>query len=90
MIEKKGLGVSNGYSKAKAFVLKKAKIEIEHRYVTDVDAEMKRLDAAIEKSIKQIEKLRDESIKRIGEKNAEIFDAHLMMITDETFRDRIK
>ena len=90
MIEKKGLGVSNGYSKAKAFVLKKAKIEIEHRYVSDVDAEMERVDAAIEKSIKQIETLRDESVKRIGEKNAEIFDAHLMMITDETFRDRIK
>lgn len=90
MIEKKGLGVSNGYSKAKAFVLKKVKIEIEHRYVSDVDAEMERVDAAIEKSIKQIETLRDESVKRIGEKNAEIFDAHLMMITDETFRDRIK
>lgn len=90
MIEKKGLGVSNGYSKAKAFVLKKVKIEIEHRYVSDVDAEMKRVDDAIEQSVKQIEKLKEESTKRIGEKNAEIFDAHLMMITDETFRDRIK
>ena len=90
MIEKKGLGVSNGYSKAKAFVLKKNKIEIEHRYVSDVDAEMRRVDTAIEQSIKQIETLRDESIKRIGEKNAEIFDAHLMMITDDTFKERIK
>ena len=90
MIQKKGLGVSNGYSKAKAFVLKKAKIEIEHRYVTDVNAEMERLQNAIDVSVKQIEKLRDESINRIGEKNAEIFDAHLMMITDDTFRDRIK
>ena len=90
MIEKKGLGVSNGYSKAKAFVLKKVKIEIEHRYVTDVNAEMDRLSKAIEESVKQIETLKEESINRIGEKNAEIFDAHLMMITDDTFRDRIK
>lgn len=90
MIQKKGLGVSNGYSKAKAFVLKKAKIEIEHRYVTDVDAEMKRLNAALDESVKQIELLKEESVNRIGEKNAEIFDAHLMMIMDDTFRDRIK
>ena len=90
MIAKKGLGVSNGYSKAKAFVLKKVKIEIEHRYVTDVNAEMDRLSKAIEESVKQIETLKEESINRIGEKNAEIFDAHLMMITDDTFRDRIK
>ena len=87
---KKGLGVSNGYSKAKAFVLKKVNIEIEHRYVNDVDAEMERLNNAIELSVAQIEKLRDESVKRIGEKNAEIFDAHLMMISDDTFKDRIK
>ena len=87
---KKGLGVSNGYSKAKAFVLKKVNIEIEHRYVEDIDSEMERLNDAIDVSIKQIETLRDESVKRIGEKNAEIFDAHLMMITDDTFRDRIK
>lgn len=90
MIQKKGLGVSNGYSKAKAFVLKKVKIEIEHRYVTDVNAEMDRLNAAIDESVKQIETLKEESINRIGEKNAEIFDAHLMMIMDDTFRDRIK
>ena len=90
MIKKKGLGVSNGYSKAKAFVLKKVKIEIEHRYVSDVNAEVDRLNKAIELSVNQIKKLKEESINRIGEKNAEIFDAHLMMIDDDTFRDRIK
>lgn len=90
MIKAKGLGVSNGYCKAKAFVLKKVKIEIEHRYVSDVDAEFDRLNKAIQQSIDQIKKLKEESINRIGKKNAEIFDAHLMMIDDETFRDRIK
>lgn len=90
MIERKGIGVSNGYSKAKAFVLKKAKVEFEHRYVSDVNAEMDRLSAAIDETAKQIELLKEESLQRIGEKNAEIFDAHLMMLGDDTYKDRIK
>lgn len=90
MIERKGLGVSNGYSKAKAFVLKKAKVEFEHRYVSDVNAEMDRLVKAIDETAKQIELLKEESLQRIGEKNAEIFDAHLMMLSDDAYKDRIK
>lgn len=90
MIEKSGIGVSNGFSSAKAFVLKNTNVRIEHRYVSDIDTEMARLNKAIDESIDQIKKLKEESTNRIGEKNASIFDAHLMMINDETFRDRIK
>lgn len=90
MIIRKGLGVSNGFSMAKALVIKKNNVEIEHRYVTDVNAEMLRFDKAVNESIKQIKQLKEKSITRIGEKNANVFDAHIMMINDETFRDRVK
>lgn len=90
MIKKKGLSVSNGYSKGKAFVLKKEPIEINHDFIKDVDIEMNKVNDAIEESIKQINVLKDESINKIGDKNAEIFDAHIMMISDDTFKDRIK
>lgn len=90
MIKKKGLSVSNGYSKGKAFVLKKEPIEINHDFIKDVDIEMNKVNDAIEESIKQINVLKDESINKIGDKNAEIFDAHIMMLSDDTFKDRIK
>ncbi len=90
MIFKKGLGVSAGYSKAKAFVLRDSHIEIGHDLASDVDSEIGKLDAAIVESVRQIERLKEESARRIGEKNIEIFDAHLMMIDDDTFKDRIR
>lgn len=90
MIKKKGLSVSNGYSKGKAFILKKASIEISHDFIKDVDLEMSKVNDAIEKSINQIKVLRNESINKIGDKNAEIFDAHIMILSDDTLKDRIK
>ena len=89
MIQRCGLGVSNGYSKAKALVLRNVDIEIEHRYVTNVNAEIKRLEDAIDKTVNQIKTLRQASFNRIGEKNAAIFDAHLMILEDNIFKDKI-
>ncbi len=90
MIQKKGLGVSNGYSKAKAFVLKEVEVVVPKEYNTDANAEMEKIEKAIEESTTQINALKKEALNKMSEKEAEIFDAHLMMISDDTLKERIK
>lgn len=82
MLTFKAIGVSEGLARAKALVIKEADVTVVKEVITDVDAEMARLDEAVAKAQKQIETLRDEAKKNIGEEEAEIFEAHLMMLDD--------
>lgn len=53
--------------------------------VTDIEAEQQRALEAVENAKAQIAALRDETEKNIGPEEAEIFDAHLMMLEDPDF-----
>ncbi len=88
----KAIGVSEGLAHAKALVIKEADVSVVKEVITDVEAEQARLSDAVEKSQKQIEALRDEAKKNIGDAEAEIFDAHLMMLEEisDATKDQIE
>ena len=73
MFKFKAIGVSEGLAHAKALVIKEEDLTVVKDTITDVAAE------------KQIEVLREEAEKNIGAAEAEIFDAHLLMIDDPDF-----
>jgi len=91
MIKFKAIGVSEGLAHAKAVVIKEADLSVVKEVITDAEAEKARLDDAAAKSQKQIEALRDDAKKNIGEAEAEIFEAHLLMLDDlvESTKERI-
>lgn len=81
----KGLGVSSGIGIGKAFIIDKRQIDIIKKYVNDVDVELHRLRSAFETAKEQLQKLYKETIDKLGEKEAQIFKSHEMMLEDETF-----
>ena len=85
MFKFEAIGVSEGLAHAKALVIKEADLTVVKDTITDVAAEQQRVLDAVEKAKKQIEILRDEAEKNIGAAEAEIFDAHLLMLDDPDF-----
>ena len=85
MFKFKAIGVSEGLAHAKALVIKEEDLTVVKDTITDVAAEQARVTDAVEKAKKQIEVLREEAEKNIGAAEAEIFDAHLLMIDDPDF-----
>lgn len=83
------LGVSEGLVKAKAFVLREPDLTVNKQKVEDLAAEKARVDEAIAAAKKQIENIMEEAGDTLGEE-AEIFEAHLMMIEDEDFIEGMK
>ena len=89
MLKFKAIGVSEGLALAKALVIKEADLTVVKNSITDAAAEQKRVIDAVEHAKKQIELLRDEAEKNIGAAEAEIFDAHLLMLDDPDFVEGI-
>ena len=89
MLKFKAIGVSEGLAHAKALVIKEADLTVVKNSITDAAAEQKRVIDAVEHAKKQIDLLRDEAEKNIGAAEAEIFDAHLLMLDDPDFVEGI-
>lgn len=85
MFKIKAIGVSEGLAHAKALMIKEDDMTVVKDSITDVEGEQKRITDAVEKAKQQIALLRDEAEKNIGPKEAEIFDAHLLMLDDPDF-----
>ncbi|MCF6465328.1 phosphoenolpyruvate--protein phosphotransferase, partial [Clostridium sp. Cult2] len=86
----KAIGTSSGISLGKVLVYKEPEITVEKKIIESIDCEIERLDKAIEQGVKEINELYEDTLKTVGEKEAEIFNAHKMMIEDPEFNDGIK
>lgn len=85
MFKFKAIGVSEGLAHAKALVIKEEDLTVVKNSISDVAAEQQRVKDAVEGAKKQIAVLRDEAEKNIGAAEAEIFDAHMLMLDDPDF-----
>lgn len=70
-------------------VLDKTEVPITDAAVDDVEAELARVDAAIEKAKEQIGKLYEKALVEVGEESAAIFEVHQMMLEDDEYLDSI-
>lgn len=80
-----GIGASPGVSLGKVLLKDELKINIVKRHIQNIDAEIERLNHSIELSIMEVEQLYQLTKENIGEKEADIFDVHKMMLQDEEF-----
>lgn len=85
MLQCNGIGVSEGLARAKVLILRDVDLTVTRETVSDIAAEQQRVTAAVESAKTQIAALREETEKNIGPAEAEIFDAHLMMLEDASF-----
>ncbi len=86
----KGLGVSPGIGIGKAFLIEKKTMDIRKIYISDVKKEIIRLRNAVEQGKKQLDELFLKTLDEVGEKEAQIFKSHEMMLEDESFISEVE
>ena len=89
METRQGKSVFSGVAIGKLFVYKKAKQVVEKITIEDPAAEVARYMAAKEKAKEQLEMLKEKTMKDVGEAEAEIFEAHQMLLEDLDFVEGI-
>ncbi|CAM3689198.1 MULTISPECIES: phosphoenolpyruvate--protein phosphotransferase [Paenibacillus] len=86
----KGIAASAGIAIARAFILEHPDYSISQKQVTDVDAELAKLDAALAQSQTELEAIKARTLQELGEKKAEIFESHLLILNDPELIDPVK
>lgn len=86
----KGIAASDGVAVAKAYPLVEPDLTFKKVNVEDSDNEKSRLDEALKASEKELQKIRENAAKALGESEAQVFDAHLMVVNDPEMTDQIK
>ncbi|WP_149473210.1 phosphoenolpyruvate--protein phosphotransferase [Oceanobacillus polygoni] len=77
-----GIAASSGIAIAKAYELKAPDLSFEKVTIEDTDKEIERLDQALAISKQELERIKEHTRKEIDEEHAEIFSAHLLVLSD--------
>ncbi len=84
-----GKSVYQSIAMGPIFVLKQQEVTVTNAKITDTEAEVARVTAAIDEAKAQIQKLYDKAIVEVGEESAAIFEVHQMMLEDDEYLDSI-
>ncbi len=86
----KGTAASPGIAIGKALVYKDVDLNIDKLDISEVENENKKLHDAIEKTKIQLRAIKEEATKKLGTEQAQIFEAHLMVLEDPELLSQIK
>lgn len=90
MEQNTGKTISNGIAIGKIKFHAKTKNNIVCTNVEDTAAETERYEAAKKKAIEQLHALYEKALRAVGEKDAEIFNVHAMLLEDEDYNQSVK
>src|SRR5690625_2292424 len=76
------IAASQGIAIAKAYTLDVPDLSFETKEIDDVEAEVKRLHEALDVSKDELEKIREHARQSVGDEHAEVFTAHLLILSD--------
>ena len=86
----KGTSASAGIGIGKAVIVEEAELVITRNEVADTEAEIQRFKGALEKTIVATQKMADDLASRVGEKEAEIMQGHMMLLSDPMLTGEIE
>ncbi|NBH35450.1 phosphoenolpyruvate--protein phosphotransferase [Clostridiaceae bacterium] len=78
----KGTNASSGIGIGTAVIVEETELVIEKKTVADTNGEVERFKGALDKTMKDTEALAADLATRVGEKEAEILQGHLMLLMD--------
>ncbi len=81
-MQTKGIIASEGIGIGKALLFVQDEINVSKRNIEDVNVELDKLKKAIEDSISDLDVVYQKALSKLGEEEAQIFDAHKMMCED--------
>lgn len=85
-----GKSVYKGIVMGPVAVLKKNDYQVKRARIEDPEAEVKRVEEAVEVSKKQLGRLYDKAVREVGEASAAIFEVHQMMLEDEDYLESME
>lgn len=85
----KGIAGSEGIGIGNVVIIEEHEIVIENKKITDTDAEIARLQGAIEKFVNETNAMADRMEKTVGAKDADILRGHIQMLQDPTIEEQI-
>ena len=85
-----GIAASDGIAIAKVYTLTEPDLTVTKVTVEDSEKEVSRLDDALAASIKDVELIKETALKNLGKEEAQVFDAHLMVLSDPELIGQVK
>lgn len=89
MIRVNGKSIVKGIAIGRIIKFSKAENQVKRNKITDVEAEIKRYEAANVKAAEQLDSLYQKALKEVGESGAAIFEVHSMMLSDDDYVDSV-
>jgi len=87
----KGIPASPGVAVGRAYVYKKEIAIVEMKIEDDrIQEELNRFRAALDASRRQLLRIKEKTLRELGEKEAEIFQAQLLMLEDPMFVNEVE
>ncbi|WHZ31387.1 phosphoenolpyruvate--protein phosphotransferase [Desemzia incerta] len=78
----KGIAASDGIAIAKTYMLIEPDLTFTKKSVEDSENEIQRVSDALAKAKEELSLIRENAAKSLGEEEAQVFDAHLMVLSD--------
>ncbi|WP_070121758.1 phosphoenolpyruvate--protein phosphotransferase [Bacillus marinisedimentorum] len=85
-----GIAASSGIAIARAFRLENPEIKIEKKPIASPEEEVKRFMDALDVSKQELEQIKTHAEKELGKDKADIFAAHLLVLSDPEMIDPVK
>ncbi|MGP1430455.1 MAG: phosphoenolpyruvate--protein phosphotransferase [Fusobacterium sp.] len=86
----KGIPASPGIAIGKAFLYKEANLEILEKSILSKEEELERLIKGREIAKKQLEEIKESTLKKLGKDKADIFEGHITLLEDEELFSEIE
>ncbi len=85
-----GIASSDGYAHAKVYRLVEPDLTVERKTIENTSVEVERFYKAIEQSNAEILKIRAIAEESLGEEEAQVFDAHAMILSDPDMTGQVE
>ncbi|WP_425060415.1 Phosphoenolpyruvate-protein phosphotransferase [Sporomusa carbonis] len=92
MMEWTGIAAAAGYALGRAFLLQEQELQVSKQNLPPekVEPEISRLEEEIRQAIEEIKMIRETTRQKLGDEQAAIFDAHIMLLNDPEYIGGIK
>lgn len=84
-----GIGASEGYGVGKIVRLEEVDLHFKDRKIDDPETEVERFWSAVEQFMERTKTMAEDMRQRVGEKEAEILEGHILMISDPSMSDEV-
>ena len=86
----KGIGASAGIGIGSVIIVKEPSLDYDNKPISDIEAELARFQTAIDATVAKTAAMAEDMKTRVGEKEAEILEGHMLLLMDPELTGQIE